>query len=205
LNKTKGETKMKKILLAIVLFVALAIILGVAPAYASEIDATAQEPVQSTDTSTTDETPAEAEKTITQTASEWLAEHFGDIVGTIGAAGMLILSFFIKKSMIPAINSAIKAIGEKSKASETAFNKKTDHTVELLELAGNYLDSVSGSVEKMIAEWQKKAAAQGKAYELQTDLINYLLINLRVPNELKAEIAQRAEAVKAAIKEANEG
>jgi hypothetical protein len=96
-------------------------------------------------------------------------------------------------------------VGDRSKASESAFSSKADHTVELLELAGNYLDSVSGNVEKMVAEWQKKAAAQGKAYELQTDLINYLLLNLRIPNELKAEVAQRAEAVKAAIKEASEG
>lgn len=196
---------MKKILIATVLFIVLALILGVAPSYAAEIDATAQEPVQSTDTVTPDETPAEEEKTLTQTASEWLSEHFGDIVGTVGAVGMLILSFFIKKSMIPAINSAIKAIGEKSKASETAFNKKTDHTVELLELAGNYLDSVSGNVEKMIADWQKKSMALGKAYELQTDLINHLILNLRISNELKTDMVHKAELVKAALKEANEG
>lgn len=196
---------MKKIIIATVLFIALALILGVAPSYASEIDATAQEPVQGTETVTPDETPAEEEKTLTQTASEWLSEHFGDILSALGAFGMFLLAFYIKKNLIPSVIDAIKAVADRSKASETTFNAKTDHTVELLEIAGNYLDNVSDNVEKMISEWQKKSAAQGKAYELQTDLINYLLMNLRIPNDLKAEVAQRAEAVKAAIKEANEG
>lgn len=196
---------MKKILTATVLFIALALILGVAPSYAAEIDATAQEPVQGTDTVTPDETPAEDEKTLTQTASEWLTDNYGGIFGLASFVVSVILAWVIKKKLIPYVVSAVSNSAERSKSSEASFSAKADRTVELLELAGNHLDSVSGNVEKMIAEWQKKAAAQGKAYELQTDLINYLLMNLRVPNELKAEIAQRAEAVKAAIKEASEG
>ena len=177
------------LILLFVVFFSLSI-----PTYASEVDTSVQDTVEDTET----------EKTVTQTAAEWLAENVGAITGVISSVGLVVLSWLIKKALIPAVTSAIKTVADKSAASEGSFKKQTDTVISALELSGQYLDDCSRRVDTMIADWQKKAAAQGKAYELQTDLINYLLINLRIPNELKAEVATRAEAVKAALKEASE-
>lgn len=188
---------MKKKNFFAIIVVVLLLALSVVPAYATEVDATEQTP--------TGEIVTVPEKTITQTASEWLSDHYDDIVGSVAAGGLAILAFLITKVLIPAVNNAIKAAAERSKEAAASFNDKTSQTVELLELSGKYLDSVAKDVEKMISDWEEKFAAQAKAYELQTDNINYLLMNLRIPNELKAEFSQRTEAVKAALKEVSKG
>ena len=185
-----------------IIVVVLLLALSVVPAYATELDAMEQTPTGEIVT-----VPGEAieEKTITQTASEWLSDHYDDIVGSVAAGGLAILAFLITKVLIPAVNNAIKAAAERSKEAAASFNDKTSQTVELLEISGKYLDSVAKDVEKMISDLEEKFAAQAKAYELQTDNINYLLMNLRIPNELKAEFSQRTEAVKAALKEVSKG
>ena len=191
----------KKNFFAIIVAVLL-LALSIVPAYATEVDATEQTPTGEILT-----VPGEAieEKTITQTASEWLSDHYDDIVGSVAAGGLAILAFLITKVLIPAVNNAIKAAAERSKEAAASFDDKTSQTVEILENSGKYLDSVAKDVEKMISDWQEKFAALTKAYELQTDNINYLLMNLRIPNELKAEFSQRTEAVKAALKEVSKG
>ena len=193
---------MKKTNFFAIIVAVLLLALSIVPAYATEVDATEQTPTGEILT-----VPGEAieEKTITQTASEWLSDHYDDIVGSVAAGGLAILAFLITKVLIPAVNNAIKAAAERSKEAAASFDDKTSQTVEILENSGKYLDSVAKDVEKMISDWQEKFAALTKAYELQTDNINYLLMNLRIPNELKAEFSQRTEAVKAALKEVSKG
>lgn len=203
---------MKKIFLALTLSILLAL-MAFLPAYATE---GTQDPAQDATQTITPETPTEeqppaqepsdvTEKPVTQLATDWIVDNLGGILSALSLLVLSVLSWLIKKRLIPAVASAIDAAAKRSEAASGSFNAGTARTVELLELAGGYLDGCSKRVEKMIAEWEKRSAAQGKAYELQTDLINYLLMNLRIPNELKAEVAQRAEAVKEALKEAREG
>lgn len=146
---------------------------------------------------------AEDDGTVAQTVSDWLAEHFGDITGFSCLIGLLATIWSIRKKLLPIISAALDAVAKRSEDAQGSFKQEITSCRTILELSGRYLDDCSKTVEKMISDWKAKAEAQGKAYELQTDLINYLLMNLRIPNELKTEVSERAAAVKAAIREAN--
>lgn len=149
-----------------------------------------------------DEPQPEETGTVAQTVSDWLAEHFGDITGTSCLIGVLAMIWSIRKKLLPIISAALDAVAKRSEDAQGSFKQEITTCRTMLELSGNYLDNCSKSVEKMIEDWKKRTAAQSKAYELQTDLINYLLMNLRIPNELKTEVSARAAEVKAAIQEA---
>lgn len=185
---------MKKILvLAIILLVILSLVC-IAPAHAAEVEAPTEPSVE--------ETPAD-DATVSQVATDWLAEHFGDITGAVCTVGLAILAWLFKKALIPAVNAALQRVSAKSEESHGAFLKETEAVRGALEQGRDKLEECSARLDKAVEDWQKKTAAQSKAYELQTDLINYLLLNLRIPNELKVDVAERSAAVKAALDEAN--
>lgn len=140
--------------------------------------------------------------TVTQNIAEWLTEHFSDIVSAATGVAMIAFTWAFKKVVVPAVTKAIQSVAQRSEASEKNFSEGVESAVCLLESCGKYLEECSHTLDKTTEEMQKKLVAQSKAYELQTDLINYLVMNLRIPNDLKAEIAERSAAVKSAIEEA---
>lgn len=180
------------------------------PVHAAEIGSEiAQEGVTDTveDNNTVDMQNANTDKnngtgdTVSQTITDWLSDHLGDITGSSCLVVLLGLIWSIRKKLLPIVSGAIDAVAKRSEDAQGSFKQEITTCRTMLELSGNYLDNCSRSVEKMIEDWKKKNEAQCKAYELQTDLINYLLLNLRIPNELKAEVAERSAEVKAAIQE----
>ena len=185
---------MKKILvLTIILLVVLSLIC-IPPAHAAEVEAPVEPPVA--------EAPVD-DTTVSQVATDWLAEHFGDITGAVCTVGLAILAWLFKKALVPAVNTALQKVATKSEESHGAFLKETEAVRDALEKGRDKLEKCSARLDQAVEDWQKKTAAQSKAYELQTDLINYLMMNLRIPNELKIEVAERSAAVKAALDEAN--
>ena len=203
---------MKKITVLIAAILLL-LTLSALPTYAAEVgpgsDVTADEPADSTvndgatapETGSTD-TDAE-DGSATQAVSAWLTDHFGDITGAVSSIGLAVLTWFISKRLIPAVKEAIKSVATKSAASESAFSGKVDGVAAFLESGVNKLEECEVRLNQTREELQKRIDANAKAYELQTDLINYLFLNLRIPNELKTEIAKKSEEVKAAIKDAS--
>lgn len=186
---------MKKIIALIIVFLLALSLVCLVPAHAAEIDEPAVEP-------DVEEVPAD-DATVSQVATDWLAEHFGDITGAVCTVGLAILAWLFKKALIPAVNVALQKVSAKSEESHGAFLKETEAVRGALEQGRDKLEECSARLDKAVEDWQKKTAAQSKAYELQTDLINYLLLNLRIPNELKVDVAERSAAVKAALDEAN--
>ena len=186
---------MKK-LFSIIAILALLLTLCALPASAA--DGGAGEDIV-TEEPTTESTEPTA--SATQTLSAWITEHVGDITGSISAVGLAILSWFISKRLIPAVKSAINTVATKSAASEGAFKEKVDAVAKLLEEGVKRLEETQKNLNEMQASLQKRIAANAKAYELQTDLINYLFLNLRIPNDLKTSINEKAEKVKEAINE----
>lgn len=192
---------MKKIIFLIVT-IALAISLFVLPASAVEADAGTDAIV---DAAPTEPPEAEAEQSNTQMLSAWITEHIGDITGSISSVGLLILSWFISKKLIPAVKDAVTNVATKSAAYEGAFKEKVDAVAGKLSEGVKHLEDCEKLISEQQEALQKRIEANAKAYEMQTDLINYLFLNLRVPNDLKTEVAKRSEEVKAAIKDASEG
>lgn len=192
---------MKKIIF-LAMIIALTLSLFVLPASAVEADAGEN---ITTDTAPIDTPDAEAEKSATQTLSAWITEHFGDITGSLSAVGLAILSWFISKKLIPAVKDAVTNVATKSAAYEGAFKERVDAVAAKLADGVKHLEECEKLIAEQQASLQKRIEANAKAYELQTDLINYLFLNLRVPNDLKSNVAKMSEEVKAAIKEANEG
>lgn len=185
---------MKKILVLTIILLVILSLVCIPPAHAAEVEATTEP--------SGEETPAD-DATVSQVATDWLAEHFGDITGAVCTVGLAILAWLFKKALIPAVNVALQKVSAKSEESHGAFLKETEAVRGALEQGRDKLEECSARLDKAVADWQKKTAAQSKAYELQTDLINYLLLNLRIPNELKVDVAERSAAVKAALDEAS--
>ena len=195
---------MKKIIFLIVT-IALFVSLFALPAFAVE-SGSGTEIEEPTQPETTD-IPAigeNVEKSATQTLSAWITEHFGDITGSISAVGLAVLSWFMSKRVVPGVKKFADDVAAKSAAYEGAFKEKVDTVADKLADGVKHLEECEKLIEKQQAALQNRIEANAKAYEMQTDLINYLFLNLRVPNDLKTEVAKRSEEVKAAIKEANE-
>ena len=187
---------MKK-LFSIIAILALLLALCALPASAS--DGGAGEEITTEESSATE--PTEPTASATQTLSAWITEHVGDITGSISAIGLALLSWFISKKLIPTVKSAINTVAAKSAAYEGAFKEKVDAVANALEEGVKRLEETQKNLDEMQASLQKRIAANAKAYELQTDLINYLFLNLRIPNDLKTSINEKAEKVKEAINE----
>ena len=197
---------MKKIIFLIVT-IALTLSLFVLPAYAVEadaVDSTVTDAPQ-TESLDTEMTESGTEKSATQTLSAWITEHFGDITGSISAVGLAVLSWFMTKRVVPGMKKFADNVAAKSAAYEGVFKDKVDSVASSLAEGVKHLEECEKRISEEQAALQKRIEANAKAYELQTDLINYLFLNLRVPNDLKTEVAKRSEEVKTAIKEANEG
>lgn len=192
---------MKKII-AILFAITILLSLSAFPVLASEAGA-GSETVENASGTPESIAPEEEQGSKTQTAAAWLTEHFGDITGAISSIGLTVLAWFISKKLIPAVKDAIKNVAAKSAASESAFSDKVDGVVSFLENGVKHLEECEARLNETREELQKRIDANAKAYELQTDLINYLFLNLRIPNELKAEVAKRSEDVKNAIKDAS--
>lgn len=190
---------MKKII-AILFAITILLALSAFPVLASEAGA-GSETVENASGTPENIAPEEEQGSKTQTAAAWLTEHFGDITGAVSSIGLAVLAWFISKKLIPAVKDAIKNVAAKSAASESAFSDKVDGVVSFLENGVKHLEECEARLNETREELQKRIDANAKAYELQTDLINYLFLNLRIPNELKTEIAKRSEEVKAAIKD----
>ena len=192
---------MKKIIFLIAT-IALTLSLFILPASAVEADAGTDAIV---DTEPTEPPEAEAEQSNTQMLSAWITDHLGDITGSISSVGLLILSWLISKKLIPAVKDAVTNVATKSAAYEGVFKDKVDSVASSLADGVKRLEGCEKRISEEQGALQKRIEANAKAYELQTDLINYLFLNLRVPNDLKTEVAKKSEEIKAAIKEANEG
>lgn len=195
---------MKRIIVLTTLLLALIALLCL-PAYATESNPAdipaASEGVTPSDPADTTEPPA-SDGAVTQSIAEWLTEHFSDIVSAATGVGLIVLTWAFKKGLVPFVTKTIQQVAQRSEAAEGKFDAGTKSAVSLLETCGERLEKCSEALDAANKKMQKKIAAQNKAYELQTDLINYLVMNLRIPNDLKAEVAERSAAVKSAIEEA---
>lgn len=192
---------MKKIIFLIVT-IALTLSLFVLPASAVEADAVTDAIV---DTAPTEPPEAEAEQSNTQKLSAWITEHIGDITGSVSAVGLAVLSWFISKRFIPAMKKFADNVASKSAAYEGAFKEKVDTVAGKLSEGVKHLEACEKLISEQQAALQKRIDANARACEMQTDFINYVFLNLRVPNDLKTKFAERTEEIKAAIKDAREG
>ena len=93
-----------------------------------------------------------------------------------------------------------KPVKETSEKYSGEFKEETKAIVALLECAEKRLLDSERKIEELLSRYQEQQNATAEAYELQTELTNYIMMNLRIPNELKTEISDRSAAVKAAIK-----
>ena len=197
---------MKKTLFTILLLFILAFSLA-CPMFAEEVAGTPVDDVESTDVSvdtppTEENAPEGEEKAATVLVTDWLAEHFGDVAAAVGAVGMAVLVWMFKKGLLPAVLASLAKVKENAEKSSGEFKEEAKAVVALVDAAEKRLNDGVAKLDDLIKKYEAQQEATAEAYELQTDLVNYIMLNLRIPNELKAEISERSAAVKNAIEAA---
>ena len=194
---------MKKTLFTIFLLFVLVLSLA-CPAFAEEATETPGDTVENAGTSVDtppaiENAPTGENEAATVLVTDWLAEHFGDIAAAVGAVVAAVLVWMFKKGLLPAVLKSLSHVKESAEKYSGEFKEGTKAVVELLECAERRLQDSEGKIDELLTRYQEQQNATAKAYELQTELINYIMMNLRIPNELKAEISNRTAEVKAAI------
>ena len=154
------------------------------------------------DTPTAEETLVEEEKAATVLLTEWVSTHFGDIAAAIGAVGMAVVVWMFKKGLLPAVLKSLGHVKENADKYTGEFKEETKALVQLIECAEKRLAESETKLEGLVKAYQDQQEATVEAYELQTELINYIMMNLRIPNEMKAKISTDSASVKAALESA---
>ncbi len=189
---------MKKIIVLTVVLLALIALLCFST-HATE--GVADAPSAETSTALSEDNVSE-DSTVAQSVANWLWGYFDEIVSATTGAAFVWLACAFKKRLLPLVADAIQQVAKRSESAEKNFSEGVKTAVDKLERCGKFLDDYSQKLDAMAEDMIKKQAAQNKAYKLQTDLINYLVVNLRIPNDLKMEIAERSAAVEKALEEA---
>ncbi len=192
---------MKKLLIFAFAMV-LVITLFCFPSFAEEATAEPTEEVGDIVTPPSDETPAEEDKAATVLLTEWLSTHFGDVAAAVGAVGMAVVVWMFKKGLLPAVLKSLGHVKDSSEKYSGEFKEETKALVQLIECAEKRLAESEAKLEELIESYQAQQDATAEAYELQTDLINHIMMNLRIPNELKTKISTDSANVKAALEAA---
>ncbi|MBO7169614.1 MAG: hypothetical protein J6W28_00375 [Clostridia bacterium] len=197
---------MKKTLFTILLIFTIARSLA-CPMFAEEVAETPVDDVENTDVSVdtppaAENAPEGEEKAATVLLTDWLADHFGDVAAAVGAVGMAVLVWMFKKGLLPAVLTSLVKVKENAEKSSGEFKEETKAVVALVDAAEKRLKDGVAKLDDLIKKYEAQQEATAEAYELQTDLVNYIMLNLRIPNELKAEISERSAAVKNAIEAA---
>lgn len=192
---------MKKLLIVAFAMV-LVITLSCFPSFAEEATTEPSEEVGDAVTSPTEEMPAEEDKAATVLLTEWLSTHFGDVAAAVGAVGMAVVVWMFKKGLLPAVLKSLGHVKDSAEKYSGEFKEETKALVQLIECAEKRLAESETKLEELIAAYQAQQDATAEAYELQTDLINHIMMNLRIPNELKTKISTDGANVKAALEAA---
>ena len=197
---------MKKTFFSILLVLVLVLSLT-CPTFAEEATETPGDATGNTGTTVDtppvpENVPESENEAATVLVTDWLAEHFGDVAAAVGAVVAAVLVWMFKKGLLPAVLKSLSHVKESAEKYSGEFKEETKAVVALLECAERRLQESDGKIEELLSRYQEQQNATAEAYELQTELINYIMMNLRIPNELKAEISNRTAEIKAAIEAA---
>jgi len=150
----------------------------------------------------------ESETTVTQTATdaiaEWIGTNSAEIMSGLTVVASLVIAYIFKRGLLPVVSASLSKINDKTATAASALTAVINQSASTLDAITKRFTALSDTVQVQQAESAKTSAIYNTIMQSQVDMIASLLLNLNISVDQRAAITDQVAAMKAKISKLTE-